>query len=987
MITVGNSPITFFGKSQKRMAKIKDSVDNIHPLQGNPSPRFLERVLLLAFLFSGASSLSLEVAWSKELTYILGVDMYATTTVVTAFMGGLGLGALLATYILRRFRASLKIYGLLQVAIGCFGMISIPLFRATRPLFSLLYHQLEYSSGWFLLARFLIVLGFMLIPVTLMGMTLPVVVGACSENMKGCYAYLAGKLYGVNTVGAVLGTLAAGFLLIPSLGILKTCLIVGAVDLLIGCVILGYHQFGNMPNASISPLPPKGTAIQPGFTQNISLLQTFSWPAVVFLLSGISALIYEIVWFRLLARIIGPSVHAFSMMLATYLLGIGLGSLIGARAIRNITHHRSVVSVILGAIGAAPLITLFYINKLPVWYGLLFVRFSTAEFTIWNLVLQALIASSLILPATLLMGAFFPAVTLAFTREQGWSDDRVKETAVGYLYFYNTIGGVIGCLAAGFWLMPAAGIKMTILLASGLNIVLALAVYLFGVKTARWKKILTGLSIAAVCCATAIVSPEMDQTMLNAGLYSEMVNKEYFTNKLAPQNRKLGNLLYFHEGINNSVAVLANKFNDGNLTLHFSGCWEASTEIHGRMHLKFLGHLPMLFARKTETIGVIGFGAGITTGAVLLYPDVQRVNVFELESSVIQANRYFTFINHQPLADPRTHIFMVDGRSQITYGTQQYDVITSDPIHPFVAGSANLYTLDFYRIMSGRLNPGGIFCQWIPLVGITPESYNIILNSMHQAFPHLAVFSFCGESVIIASMDPLRADWENLEKRFYSPEVYADLTSLDVLTPFNLVSFFMGAESQINQYLSGVTQVSTDDNVWLEHRIPMDSVDLRWGNLFHMLKEKLPVDDYRMIEQVFPGMPLRDLPGNLAALKKEGNNDYKLAQIAYKKSDFEAMEKYLRGTLSDFNSSFIYPAGIQLMDLLQTMDRDDEILSVAGFLQKNFPVYPEAYIAEARVWEKKGKPDRSIETLDRGWMFAPENPNLIKWRRHFGVSG
>ena len=136
-----------------------------------------------------------------------------------------------------------------------------------------------------------------------------------------------------------------------------------------------------------------------------------------------------------------------------------------------------------------------------------------------------------------------------------------------------------------------------------------------------------------------------------------------------------------------------------------------------------------------------------------------------------------------------------------------------------------------------------------------------------------------------------------------------------------------------------------------------------------------------------PGVPTMATPGNLAALKKEGNNDYKLAQIAYKKSDFEAMEKYLRGTLSDFNSSFIYPAGIQLMDLLQTMDRDDEILSVAGFLQKNFPVYPEAYIAEARVWEKKGKPDRSIETLDRGWMFAPENPNLIKWRRHFGVSG
>ena len=267
----------------------------------------------------------------------------------------------------------------------------------------------------------------------------------------------------------------------------------------------------------------------------------------------------------------------------------------------------------------------------------------------------------------------------------------------------------------------------------------------------------------------------------------------------------------------------------------------------------------MLFARETETVGVIGFGAGITTGTVLLYPDVRRVNVFELESGVIHASKYFEFVNNVPLEDPRTRLFMVDGRSHITYGNIRYDVITSDPIHPNVAGAANLYTYDFYRTMADRLNPGGIFCQWIPLAGMSLESYNTVLNSMHLAFPHMAVFSFFGESVIIASKEPLRADWKSLENRFYDPKVYADLKMLDMMTPYNLVAFFMGAEAQIDQYLSGVTRINTDDNVWLEHRIPIDFLNAGNRNLFQMLRDKIPADGRRSLEQVFSGIPIEKL--------------------------------------------------------------------------------------------------------------------------------
>jgi spermidine synthase len=962
---------------------------NKHSFQHRePASRFFEVVLLTAFFFSGATSLTLEVAWSKELSYLLGVDIYSATTVVTSFMAGLGLGALLVARSTRWIHASIKTYGLLQIIIGFCALLSIPLFHLTQPLFSFLFSHLGYNSFGFLFIRFFVVFGFMMLPVTLMGMTLPVVVGASYNRVKGHYAYLAGKLYGVNTLGAVVGTLIAGFILIPALGIFKTCLTAGAVDLIIGSFLLWrIRKEGNLkafvPKSSINEKLQITPALSTPTTHLISFTDSFSWPAAVFLLSGISALAYEIIWFRLLARIIGPSVHAFSIMLSIYLLGLSIGSMMGAGMVNKIRNHRLAMTILLGIVGFTPLLTLFFINKLPIWYGMLFIRFTSSQFSILNLIIQGAMASMLVLPTTLALGAFFPVVTRAYNIENG--DNHIKGS-VGHLYFYNTIGGVIGSLVSGFWLIPTLGIKSALLACGGLNVAMAIVIYVAGVRSPWLTKSACSFIATCVFLFFFFATPGMDQKILNAGLYSMMLEKEHFSSNMLPQNRNLGNLLFFQEGINNSVAVIANKFNDGNLTLHLSGSWEATTEIHGRMHLKFLGHLPMLLARKTETVGVIGFGAGITTGTTLLYPDVKQVNVFELESAVINARKYFSFVNNKPLDDPRTRLYMVDGRSHITYGNVQYDIITSDPIHPYVAGASNLYTHDYYQIMAAHLNPGGIFCQWIPLVGMSPESYDTILNSMHMAFPHMAIFSFCGESVIIASKEPLRADWKTLESRFYNSKVYSDLKMLDVMSPYNLVVFFVAAEDQIDQYLSGVSRINTDDNVWLEHRIPIDFLNSTRGHLFNMLQDKIQPDGRRSLKQVFSGIPIDNLDAELSALKKDGNNDYKRAQQAYQRSDLESMEKYLRLTLADFNSSYLYPAGIQLMNYLIDSGRTDEIFPIAAYLQINFPAFPEAYIVEARALEKSGERALAELALNRGSLYLPDHSEMIQWRRHFGMA-
>jgi spermidine synthase len=944
---------------------------------------FYQILLLAAFFLSGATSLALEVAWSKELSYLLGVDIYATTTVVTAFMAGLGLGAILVTRFYKWARASIRTYGFLQLIIGVCGLISIPLLRSTMPLFSFLYDQLHYDGQLFLLVRFLFVFGLMLVPVILMGMTLPIVVGASFGRIKGRYSYLTGLLYGTNTVGAVVGTLVAGFLLVPNIGILKTCLLTGITDLLIGIIILWFSRKELKTTATQEKQALTTENVKPSRAPILSGVfrrlfdRFYSWPGIVFLLSGMSALAYEIIWFRLLARIIGPSVHAFSMMLAVYLFGIGIGSVTGSRWVKRVGNHRLAMAILLFIIGISPLLTLLFVNDLPIWYGRLFASFSTEVFTFRNLLIQGVIASLLILPATIPLGAFFPIVTRAYNHEIRRSGHRM-ERSVGRLYFYNTIGGVAGSLISGFWLVPTIGIKNSLISAGSFTLILALIIFFISLESRWQKKMAYCLGIAAAVVLFIANIPGLNHTILNVGLYSEMLNKDAFQRKIDSVDPTLGTLLFFQEGINNSVAVVANKFNDGNLTLHLSGSWVSTTEIHGRLHLEFLGHLPMLFARRPETIAVIGYGAGITTGNVLLYPDVKRVNIFELEPGVINASQYFEHINGKPLQDQRAHLYMVDGRSHITYEDFHYDVITSDPIHPYVAGSANLYTRDFYRIARAHLKPGGIFCQWIPLVAISPDSYNIILNTLHDVFPHIALFSFFGESVAIASGEPINMNWQELEKRFYSPSVYRDFQSIDFHSPFNLVPFYLGGEHQIDAYLHDVTVVNTDDNVWLEHRIPMDMLDLSHGNLFFMLRSKIKDDNRKSLLKIFSGIPLEQLDTELATLSKDGDLYYQKAEKARQDRDFARMEEYYRQTFSDFNSKYYYPAGLKLAEYLHSQRQTEEALAVTAMLQRNIPAFPDAYLLEARIRIQTGEGRKAKEIINRGLMYNPDNLDLKK---------
>jgi hypothetical protein len=389
-----------------------------------------------------------------------------------------------------------------------------------------------------------------------------------------------------------------------------------------------------------------------------------------------------------------------------------------------------------------------------------------------------------------------------------------------------------------------------------------------------------------------------------------------------------------------------------------------------------LGHLPMLFARQAESAAVIGLGTGITTGSLLRHPTVRRVDVAEIEPAVVAAAPFFDFVNHHPLADPRTRLILMDGRSLLAYGDRTYDVISVDPIHPFVAGSGNLYSEDFYRIVRSRLNPGGVFCQWMPLGAVSPEAFDTMLATLRSVFPHLALFTFFHEGVILASVEPLSIPWSELAARFSTPPVRRDFARLDIHTPFNLVAFLAGADRQIDAYLAGYDHRNTDDNVWLEHRIAMDAFDRRLPNLTYRLQERIPGDARAAVVQMLPGIPLDVLERELANLARPTEEHFGRATAAQARGNGAVMDAELRAVMEDVVSPRFYAAGIALAQHLDATRRSSEALAVLHRLEKRFPAFPEPYRLEAVVDRHGGGEEAARQALRRGLTYCPRDGSL-----------
>lgn len=774
------------------------------------TPGWIVGATIACFFLGGLTSLVLETAWSKSLSYLLGADLYGAATTIVAYMAGLGLGALLAVRYALRLGPPLRAYCWLQIGIGVCGLVSVPALLATEPLFALLYRMSSHPV-LFLSLRFLVTFLVLLPATTLMGMTLPVVIGAHGVARLSTPATV-GLLYGFNTLGAMTGTLLAGFYFVPRVGLLRTCLVAGALDLLIA--LAAYVLYRRVSRAREVPRdePTPRAPIDIGV-----VLAVF--------LSGMMALGLELSWFRFLGQVIGPTVQAFAVTLSVFLAGVGLGSLAAGRLLKRFASGEAALVFFLVGGALCALVPAFFLDDIPGLYTAIW-QHKRENLPEVSLVLsQVLTACVLMLPATLMTGAAFPAAVRAYRERLGEGESLPGVS--GKLFFANTLGSALGTLVWAFVLVPRFGVDGGVQLGACVALVAALVV--IGTRAseaarAGWQRlrIVTGVA-ATVGVVVAFLVPTPDVRALNEGVYTTIRSTTTRNAWLARPMSDQAEIVFQKDGVNGSVAVVKNRHGGGGLDLALSGKWEASTHLSTRRSLILLAHLPMLLAKKPpESALVIGLGAGMTAGGLLQYPTLKTMTVVEIEEAVLEASKLFSEFNHSPLDDPRTHVVIQDGRTYVAFTDQKFDLITSDPIHPWFKGASNLYTEEYYARALELLNPGGIFCQWIPST-MSVESFHSILKTLHSAFPHIMFLFADREVVAVAALDPITYDEAFLSERMVADTVRRDLNQLRIGDPKRLVQFLDEDLHPIERTRFQSAPINTDDNVFLEHRLPWDT--------------------------------------------------------------------------------------------------------------------------------------------------------------------
>jgi spermidine synthase len=810
--------------------------------------------IAICFILSGAASLALEVTWSKYLSLLLGSTVYGVATVVGSFMAGLGLGSYIAGKLSGRLRNHVRAYAWLEGAVGLFALLSPLLFRNISPVFGKLFDLSFQSLTLFLAARFTVLFLILLIPTIAMGASLPILAEYFARREPASRGHI-GALYALNTIGAVLGTTMAGFVFIPRWGLARSTITAALIDLAILAFLLlrPFPPASPMEEKSPKDLAKQEQQIKGPFQVFWDFMKVWRGPfiALLFGLSGLLAMAYQIGWTRILIVSLGSSVYCFTIILALYLTGLSLGSALISRLAERTQSPLAWFGFLEGIVALTVYSGTFWFGKLPQLTAWAF-RASEGHPLSFYLY-ETLIAAPIVLPPTLALGALFPIAARSYREVVGKTG-----RAVGTIYAANTLGTILGSLGAGFLLVPLIGTRKTVLMAAVASAVVGLLALALAPRARNLKIIAATIAVVAIIGATArpplirlsdvnygIVSILRDEHKIQAG---KTLPKDDLSKQRIPQQQSpsLERLIYYREGLNAAVAVSAD---DRHRFLIINGKGDASTIPVDMKTQTLLGHLPMMFAPRSQDVLVIGLGAGVTTHAVLTYPDVKRVDTVEIEAGVIEASDFFKDVNGEALQDPRSHLVIDDARIWLSYTEQEYDVIISEPSNPWIAGINSLFTLDFYHQVDQKLRPAGIFCQWIHTYEISEDSVYTVLRTIGRVFSNVTIFSNYNDMLIIAQEDPRLKP--SVDYAFSLPAVASDLADIGMKDPTSIAPHY---KASLKQLLAGRKEgpLNTDDNCYLEHKAPLELINPR-TRLFSFYILKSYFDDFHSL--FFPNRP------------------------------------------------------------------------------------------------------------------------------------
>jgi spermidine synthase len=756
-------------------------------------------VLLLLYFASGAAALILEVTWSRLLVLQFGSTTGATSTVLAAFMGGLAGGSLLGGRFAERQapRDALRAYSAVETAVAASALILPLAIQAARPLLAITYGDGEQPVS-FAVARFLVSVWALAVPTLAMGASYPLAARALSGSTDN--VGLASRLYAANTFGAAAGALAAGFWLVPALGMRGTTAVAAALSLTSG--VAAWRLASRTAPVSVKKATRSTASTTDGVDRVwLGLAATTA--------SGFVALGSEVAWTRVLALLVGPTTYAFSGLLATFLVCLSIGAVIGRRLGR--TPHAT-LWLGLTSLGAAVATASAISNtsRVLIWIA----QAGGAPGTFSAAIVQQLAVTAILVgPLAIACGASFPLALAVMTRHG------LTPIHLGRAYAMNTAGSVAGALIIGFIAIPVLGLHATLRLCGLASVLMAVVIFAAAPASALVRA--TGVAVALLAGIGAIRADPWNPALLSSGVYrfASSSQADDVESTLAA-----GEVLFYKEDMAATVAV---RRLGGATSLVIDGKPDASTA-GDMLTQKLLAHVPLLVHQSPARVGIIGLGSGVTAGAALVHP-IARLDVVEISPAVVEAAALFRAHNRDPLADSRARLILADGRSHIRLGAGRYDVIISEPSNPWMAGIAALFTREFLIDVRDRLTEDGIFCQWAHTYDMSDSDLRSIVGTFTGVFPHSALW-LVGEAdvLLLGSRSAIDLDHPSVERALQRAGVRHDLRQVGVSGPEDLLGLHVAGTTALRAYAAGAAQQS-DDRMSLEFSAPRSLVTRAGG--------------------------------------------------------------------------------------------------------------------------------------------------------------
>jgi spermidine synthase len=741
-------------------------------------------VLLLSF-GSGVAALIYEVVWFQLLELVIGSTAVSLGVLLATFMGGMCLGSLTLPGLVSARRHPLRVYALIELGIGVLGILVLHLVPSVGGVYTA---WSGYGLKGFLL-RGIVAAVCLLPPTLLMGATLPALARQANATESGV-SWL-GFFYGANIAGAVLGCLLSGFYLLRRYDVAAATYVAMAINMSMAGIAL-----------TLARVTPRQGDPDDRITQ-ASAAAPGKRDAVVYVaisLSGLCALAAEAIWTRLLGLLFGASVYTFSIILAVFLAGLGIGSGIGALLCRTLARPRMALGWCQWLAACAIAWTSYNLGALlPYWP----INPSISSNIWFNFQLDLARAFWALLPPALLWGASFPLALAAASRRQ----DAARLMAG--IYAANTFGAIVGALGASLLLIAWVGSQR----AQQVLIVFSMIAGILLLRSPKSLWVGASLGGVAVLLAGSLTHgvPPVAKLLIAYGRYAATwVGKS--------------DIIYAGEGMNSSVAV--SRFPDGALTFHVAGKIQASSVPRDMRLQRMLGHLTTLTNAHPRSILVIGCGAGITAGAVSIDPRVERETIVEIEPLVPQAaSKYFSEPNFDVLRNPKVQVRIDDGRRYLITTKERFDGITVDPLDPWIKGAANLYTKEFLEVLKQHLNPGGVVTMYIQLFETGLEAVKSSVATFFEVFPNGTIWGNTYEGkghdmVLLGQGEPLRIDLDEMEQRVGyrsgASKLAESLAEIAMNSPVELFATYAGRRSDLTEWLRDVP-INRDRNLRMQY--------------------------------------------------------------------------------------------------------------------------------------------------------------------------